>query len=179
MQQSFVVMASSSQQPPSSSSPSQGVCKKRSPSSSSPSQGVCKKRKSYDSAFKLKVVEYAEKYSNRAATRQFGIASESCIRDWRKKKAQLQGQTSKKQRLTGGGRKPIALEMEDQLIAWIDSLRSDHIRVTRSAIQRKALELYDGEENFLPAEAGWKHFSSEMDTPYVEKQQQVNAYLKT
>ena len=44
--------------------------------------------------------------------------------------------------------------MEDELTAWIDSLRSDHIRVTRSAIQRKALELYNGEACFT-ASRGW------------------------
>ena len=35
--------------------------------------GPSQKKRSFDSAFKLKVVEYAEKNSNRGAGRQFGV----------------------------------------------------------------------------------------------------------
>ena len=111
------------------------------------------KRKSYDTAFKLKVIEYAEKCNNREASRKFGVG-ESSIRDWRKQRDQLKELPSKRLRLTGGGRKAQAPDMEEELSAWIDSQRSLHIRVTRSAIQLKARELYEGEEEFS-ASRGW------------------------
>ena len=47
------------------------------------------KRMSYTVAFKLQVVELAEKSGNRSAAREHGI-NEKLIRDWRKKKAELE-----------------------------------------------------------------------------------------
>lgn len=44
-----------------------------------------RKRMSYDVSFKLKVVEFAEKKSNCAAEREFGV-TEKMVRDWRNKK---------------------------------------------------------------------------------------------
>ena len=46
------------------------------------------KRSSYTAAFKLKVVETAEKVGNRSAGREH-LVSEKLVRDWRKKKAVL------------------------------------------------------------------------------------------
>lgn len=111
------------------------------------------KRKAYDASFKLKVIEYAERNNNREAGRKFGVG-ESSVRDWRKRKDLLKEQAPKRQRLLGGGRKAQAPSMEDALTVWINDQRSLHIRVTRSSIQRKALELYDGEEAFS-ASRGW------------------------
>jgi transposase-like protein len=39
-----------------------------------------RKRASYDAAFKLKLIKYAEEHGNRAADREFGV-SEKLIRD--------------------------------------------------------------------------------------------------
>ena len=74
-------------------------------------QAMTKKR-SYDAAFKLKVVEYAENYSNRAAARRHQV-DERSVRDWRKQKDQLSTLLSKKQRLSGAGRKPKFPEVEE------------------------------------------------------------------
>ena len=52
-----------------------------------------------------------------------------------KTKDKLKELPSKRLRLTGGGRKPQVPDMEEELTAWVDSQRSLHIRVTRSAIQ--------------------------------------------
>ena len=32
-------------------------------------------------------------------------------------------------------------DMEEELLAWIDALRATNLRVTRSSVQRKAIEL--------------------------------------
>jgi len=44
--------------------------------------------------------------------------------------------------------------MEEQLASWITDQRAHHLRVTRSAIQQKALELHQGDEEFV-ASRGW------------------------
>lgn len=48
-----------------------------------------RQRNSYDSNFKLRVINFAEQHTNAAAEREFGI-NEKMIRDWRKKKTQLE-----------------------------------------------------------------------------------------
>jgi len=62
------------------------------------------KKRSFDSAFKLKVLEYAEKTSNREAGRKYKV-DEKCVRYWKKQKTELTGLVIKK-RLPGAGRKP-------------------------------------------------------------------------
>ena len=44
-----------------------------------PSSVPGKKKKLYDAKFKLKVVEFAERHTNREAGRRFGVG-ESCVR---------------------------------------------------------------------------------------------------
>lgn len=67
--------------------------------------------------------------------------NEKRVREWRKQKAELLRLPFKKRRLVGGGRKVALPEVEEKLAAWIESLRSQNLRVTRSSIQRKALDL--------------------------------------
>ena len=47
-----------------------------------------RKRASYDAAFKLRVIEFAENSNNCAAMREFDI-NEKLVRDWRKNKPKL------------------------------------------------------------------------------------------
>ncbi len=79
-----------------------------------------KRKRSYDAAFKLNVVEYAEKNSNRGAGRRFSWR----VREWKKQKAQLDNLPAKKRRLDGGGRKPAMPQLEEELSSWIENLRS-------------------------------------------------------
>ena len=54
------------------------------------------KKRSFDSAFKLKVLEYAENTSNREAGRKYKV-DEKCVRYWKKqKKKKLTGLVAKK-----------------------------------------------------------------------------------
>ena len=53
------------------------------------SMTMASKRASYMAAFKLKVIETAEKCENRAAGREYSV-NEKLVRDWRKKKAELE-----------------------------------------------------------------------------------------
>ena len=93
-----------------------------------------KKKKRYDAKFKLKVVEFAEKHTNREAGRRFSVG-ESCVRDWRKTKNKHTELPSKRCRQPSGGRRAQAPDMEVALTAWIEELRGSHVRVTRTSIQ--------------------------------------------
>ena len=110
------------------------------------------RKRALDVAFKLKVVEAAESTNNRAAARKFSI-DEANVHYWRKQKHALQT-TSGRKRLQGGGRKAKLPDMEEQLASWILELRSTNCRVTRGAIQQKALELHQDDDEFT-ASWGW------------------------
>ena len=103
------------------------------------------KKRSFEAAFKLEVVQYAEKSSNREAGRKFNV-DEKCVRQWKLQKAKLldlrKAKKKPKKRLSGGGGKPRMGDLEEHLIAIIDAMREQNLRVTCKAIQRKARELY-------------------------------------
>ena len=98
------------------------------------------------------MVEAAESTTNRGAARKFSV-DEANVSYWRKQKQQLKATTAKK-RLPGAGRKAKLPEMEEQLASWVMEQRSRNLRVTRGAIQQKAFELHQGEEEFS-ASKGW------------------------
>ena len=117
------------------------------------SVSAVKKKRSFTASFKLKVVEYAEKNSNRGAARKFSV-DDKRVREWRKQKNSLTELPTKKRRLEGGGRKAAYPNLEEVLVSWIEQLREENLRVTRSSVQAKALELVPQEEEFV-ASRGW------------------------
>ena len=46
------------------------------------SMATTKKNRSFDAAFKLRVVEYAEQDINRGVGRKFGVDEKNCSRSW-------------------------------------------------------------------------------------------------
>ena len=79
-------------------------------------------------AFKLKVVACAEGESSRRAARRFGV-DEKRVREWRKLKAEIAERGQKRKRLQGGGKTVFTADKEEQLVSWIESLRSKNLRV--------------------------------------------------
>ena len=114
-----------------------------------------KKKRNFEAAFKLKVVKYAERKTNRGAASHFSV-NEKQVRQWRLKKEELNLMPKKKKRLDGGGRKARLPDVEETLMAWIDEMRSGNLRITCSALQRKAVELArcEGDTEFT-ASRGW------------------------
>lgn len=93
--------------------------------------------------FKLRVVAYAENKYNRAAAQKFHVY-ELRVRELRAQKSELEQHSSKKKRLPGGGRKMVISDtMEEELVEWIHASRMQHLRVTCTAIQRKAATIYE------------------------------------
>ena len=103
------------------------------------------KKRSFEAAFKVEVVQYAEKSSNREAGRKF-LIDEKHVREWKLQKVKLidvcKAKKKPKKRLPGAGGKPRMGDLEEHLIAYIDAMRTRNLRVTCRVIQSKARELY-------------------------------------
>ena len=70
----------------------------------------------YSSEFKLKANRFAgDCHSNQKATPKFGVDRKR-KREWRQKKRELEGASSKRKRLEGAGRKPFDEDMEEPLL---------------------------------------------------------------
>ena len=116
----------------------------------------------------LQVVEYAESESNRGAAWKFQV-DEWRVREWRSQKAALEQHSSKKKRLPGGGRKAVFSDaLEEELLEWIGALRRQHLQVTCTAIQRKAIVIYES-RNLREDEA---------DTPFEVSRGWLQKFLK-
>ena len=119
-----------------------------------------RKRNSYDSAFKLKVIEYAENHNNCAAEREFGV-TEKMVREWRKKKSELGGARKSAKRLRLTFTVPYKA-MEDKLYEWVLECRSNGLIVTTTAIRLCALQLskdpqFGMIDSGFKASPGWCH----------------------
>ena len=104
------------------------------------------KHHSYTHKLKLEVILYAEKYSNRAAGRKYGI-DEACVRRWRKKKGPIAeivekgGMGAKQSRIGKGGRKVASTHLDRLVLAWVKEKRRDSVRISTGMLQKKAREL--------------------------------------
>ena len=113
---------------------------------------------------KLEAVSYAKEYSVAAAARKFNVSDKS-VRSWRKDEARLKEMTQagRRSRVSGGGRKEKLPQLEERVFNYFRSKRDRKLRVTRSQLQKKALELHgdlvaDGtipSESDFSASDGW------------------------
>ena len=116
------------------------------------STGVKRKRSSYDAAFKLKVIEFAEVNGNRAAEREFSV-SEKVVRDWRKmKETLLEMPRTKRARR---GKQAHYPEMERELAGWITDQRNNGYIVSLLQIRLQAKKL--NSDASFKASNGWTH----------------------
>ena len=99
-----------------------------------------KPKRSFDSAFKLKVIDYTSTHSISDTAHHFGIDRKR-VREWKKQREELQALPPKKKWLEGGGRKAALPCVEEEVVLWIDEMRAEHQQVTRAHIQQKALSI--------------------------------------
>ena len=97
-----------------------------------------KTRIAYDAAYKLKVINFAEKSNNCEAARKFGVA-ESNIRLWRKNKAELQEMPESKQCMRG--KHSFYPKLEKDLVEWVKNQRKEGFNVTSRQLKLKAKKL--------------------------------------
>ena len=118
------------------------------------------KTKSYSISYKLAALDFLKFHNVSEAARKFNVDRKR-IREWREQEKKLREEDKvcvqkKRKRLSGGGRKPRCEELERKLQAWICSRREERLPVSRTMIQRQAMEIFqqDGKENFA-ASNGW------------------------
>ena len=113
------------------------------------------KKRSYTTAFKMQVVEHAEKHSKNGASRVFSV-HRKCVQQWCKAKEDLQAAGRFTRRLPGGGRKPLSTCIETQLVTWLQGKRSLRLRVTRKMVCQEAIKLHRQQGNTVfVASRGW------------------------
>eukprot|EP00794_Sanderia_malayensis_P007755 gene7755-8599_t len=101
-----------------------------------------KKFQKYSLDFKTEVIAFAEVHGNRPASRQFKV-DERRVREWRSKKSEIvklvaSNKGKQRSKLSGGGRKPRSMKLEETLIQWIESRRASGLHVSYKLITEKA-----------------------------------------
>ena len=97
------------------------------------------RKRSFSVAFKLQAVSLAKANSNNSAARKYKVDPKR-IREWRQKEATLKAESetsAAKKRVKGGGRKPLCLQLEDEVLEWIRDMRTRRLRVSRKMVKRK------------------------------------------
>ena len=102
------------------------------------------KRRNYTMEFKGEVIEYAEKNSNHKASEKIHVAVRR-IREWRQNKLKIFEPTVKPKNkgLDSGGKKPLGLQLENQLVGWIYDRRSNGLSVSSKFIMAKMKYFYE------------------------------------
>uniref|UniRef100_T1JDV7 HTH CENPB-type domain-containing protein n=1 Tax=Strigamia maritima TaxID=126957 RepID=T1JDV7_STRMM len=121
------------------------------------------KNRSFSAKLKLDAINFAETNSGEAAARKFQVDPKT-IRDWKKRKSELQDQAStpqgsNKRRLDGAGAKLASAQLESKVVDWIYELRSNGIRVSRQMVMDEARNLFptmsDRTTDCFVASPGW------------------------
>ena len=99
------------------------------PSAATASSNAEKPKRSFDSAFKLKVIDYNSTYFISDTACHFGIDRKR-VPEWKKQREELQALPPKKKRLEGGGRKASLPSVKEEVVLWIDEMRAENQQVT-------------------------------------------------
>ena len=113
-------------------------------------EGSKRSNRSYSSSFKLKVVNYALKYSKIAASREFKVCKRE-VQEWCQQRDQLASLEAK--RLKGGSPKSKYEHIEQDLLKWVEEQTSVGVLVTGRDLKIEALRIHNqkgGGKSFKP-----------------------------
>ena len=82
------------------------------------------------------------KYSIHSAAKKFKV-NRKRVREWVQKEEKVTSMKGKKFRVDGGGRKFADVELEEEVLSWIQQRRSDMLCVSRKLIMFKAKSIYN------------------------------------
>ena len=93
-------------------------------------------------SFKQTDAKFAKKNSINAASMKFKVARKR-IREWINNLEKISTKKSTRKRLDGGGRKPMIVEIENNLLEWLYERRSKMLHVPKKMIRIKATAIFD------------------------------------
>lgn len=96
-----------------------------------------KPRHSHPTAFKLKVVEFAEQHNKVKAAQAFNV-NRRRVGEWCQSKDKLIACPKDRLRVVGGGKKPLMADVEVKLEVWIRECRAEGQKVTTKVVMAKA-----------------------------------------
>uniref|UniRef100_A0A668AVM8 Pogo transposable element derived with KRAB domain n=1 Tax=Myripristis murdjan TaxID=586833 RepID=A0A668AVM8_9TELE len=97
------------------------------------------RRRSYDSNFKLKVVNEAERTNNVRAGKKYDV-TECNVRRWRSQKVELKNAHSQRRAFRGPQTGRFS-EIDRRVCDFVHEKRSEGLPITRAVMQQKALEV--------------------------------------
>ena len=99
------------------------------------------RRQKYSMRFKKVTIKYAQENYIHSAAKKFKVGRKrvhECVQRSRKKRKDPR----KRSRLDGGGKKLTYVELEEEVLSWIQQRRSNMLRVSRKLIMFKAKSIY-------------------------------------
>ena len=100
------------------------------------------KRKGYTTQFEQNLVRYTNENSNHTAATRFKVDLKR-VREWKKQIEKITSTNPKNQKLAGGGRKLIDVDLEESLLPWIYDRHSNALRVSKKMIMFKLKSMYN------------------------------------
>ena len=91
------------------------------------------KVKSYTMSFKQTFAKFPKENSINSASMKFKVDCKR-IREWINNLEKISTKKSTRKQLDGGGRKPMIVEIEENLLEWIYERRSKMLHVSRKMI---------------------------------------------
>ena len=100
------------------------------------------RRQKYSMEFKKASIKYAQENSIHSAAKKFKVDRKR-VREWVQKEEKVISMKGKRFRVDGGGRKLTDVELEEEVLRWIQQRRSNVLRVSRKLIMFKAKSIYN------------------------------------
>ena len=92
--------------------------------------------------FKKATIKYAQENSIHSAAKKFEVDQKK-VREWVQKEEKVTSMKEKRFRLDGGGRKLTDVELEEEVLSWIQQQRLNMLCVSKKLIIFKAKSIYD------------------------------------
>ena len=95
----------------------------------------------YGMEFKTATIKYAQESSIHSAAKKFKIGRKR-VCEWVQMEEKATSRKGKRFRLDGGGRKLTDVELEEEVLSWIQQRRLNMLRVSKKLIVFKAKSIY-------------------------------------
>ena len=100
------------------------------------------RRQKYSMEFQKATIKYVQENSIHCAAKKFKVDRKR-VRDWVQKEEKVTSMKGKRFRVDGGGRKLTNVELEEEVLSWIQQRRSNMLRVSRKLVMFKAKSIYN------------------------------------